>query len=452
MRSFTSLVGTTTAGANPGSFCDFTQNNSSVNVSLGKLLVNQQHRYYLQKYFDTERTYSTLTIGAEDIVLSASPAVGTIIGTLTVAWPDITCQQLVVFGSGEQRTVTFTQNSTNIFWQTGLYGVQYTTTAVIPNGATSATLSTAWTGTTGALTSYFSDGSSKSITYTASSTAITWAGGITGDVEASVRTFRSDTTISTQGVQGYPLTANISKIKNSTITVGQLVYTPAPVQSIGEWTRLNAIPYAANYPAYYYIYGNVLYFMPIPSTSGNLISFNYQARVADMTYADYGASAGTIAVTAGSNAITGTTTSWNTTGTYPLNVDLSFANLMIAGTPPKGDGLWYPIQRFTSDTALQLNLPIVNTPTASGQSYVIGQFPLLHEDFHDILVYSALKIYYSSIVKDEGRYKEYTDLTDRREDLMKAYLGTKSVESVDLGVKPYQMNPNLFYMGNGSST
>lgn len=443
MRSFTQLVGTTTAQAYPGSFCDLSQNNSTANVNLGKMLVNAQHRYYLQKYFDSERTYTTLTIGAQDIVLSSSPAVGSTTGTLTVAWPNITCQQLVVFGSGEQRMVTFTQNSTNIFWQTGLYGETFATTAVIAASATSATLSSAWEGTTGALTSYFSDGSSKSITYTNGSTAITWTGGITGDVEASVRTFLTDTGISTIGVQAYPIPANVSKIKNDTITVGQLVYTPAPVQSIQEWTLLNALPYTSDIPAYFFIYQNQVQFWPIPSTSGNVISFNYQARVPDMTYADF--ATGTVAGTAGSNAITGSSTTWNTVGTYPLNTDLSFANLMLAVTPPKGDGLWYPIQRFTSDTALQLNLPLVNTPLSplTGAAYTIGQFPYLQEDFHDILVYSSLMIYYNSIVKDKDKYALYKDLTEKREQLMEAYLGTKSV-NVDLGAQTISNNPNLY--------
>lgn len=441
MRTFTQLVGSTTAYANPGSFADLAQNNTTANVALGAVLVNNEHRYLIQRYFDNERTYTTVTIGGEDIVLASSPVVGSTTGTLTVAWPDITCQQLVVFGSGEQRTVTFTQGSTNIFWQTGLYGETFATTAVIAAAATSATLSTAWTGSTGALTAYFSDGSSKSITFTANSTAITWVGGITGAVEASVRTFKANTTISTVGVQAYPIPANVSKIKNDTITVGQLVYTPAPVMSIQEWTMLNALPYTSDIPCYFFIYQNQVQFWPIPSTSGNLISFNYKARVADMTYADY--STGTIAVTAGSNAVTGTTTSWNTTATYPLNTDLSYTNLMLKTTPPKGDGLFYPIQRVTSDTALQLNLPIVNSPVTTGVSYVIGQVPLLNEDFHDMLVYGALRVYYNSIVKDEKKFQMYETLYEQKLKLLEDYAGTKSV-NVDLGAQPIPSNPNLF--------
>jgi len=374
MRSFTQLAGSTTSGAYPGSFADLSQNNSTANVARGKFLINNQHRYYLQKYFDNERTYTTVTIGAEDLVLTGALIVGATTATLTTTWTNITAQQLVVFSSGEQRTVLFTQNSTGISWQTGL-----TETATVD--------------------------------------------------------------ISTVGVQSYPIPANVSKIKNDTITVGQLVYTPAPVQSIQEWTMLNALPYTSDIPAYYFIYNNQVMFFPIPSTSGNIISFNYQARVADMTYDDY--ATGTVAITAGSNLVVGTGTAWSTTGTFPLNVDLSYANLMIAVTPLKGDGLWYPIQRFTSTTALTLNLPIINAPVTSGDAYIIGQFPLLHEDFHDLLVYSSLAIYYSSIVKDTEKFKMYDTLTKEREVLMERYLGTKSV-NVDLGSQPIQNNPNLF--------
>lgn len=374
MKTFTQLVGTTTANQYPGSFTDLAQNNSATNVALGKVLINTQHRYYLQKYFDNERTYTTVTIGGQTLTLTTTLASAATTATLNTAWPNITCQQLVVFSNSQQRTVIFTQGSTNISWQTGL---------------------------------------------TATATA----------------------TITTIGVQAYPIPANVSKIKNDTITVGQLVYTPAPIQSIQEWTMLNALPYTSDIPNYFYIYNNQVNFWPIPSTSGNIISFNYKARIADMTYTDY--ATGTVAVAVGSNSFTGTTTSWNTTGAYPLNTDLSYANLMIAGTPPKGDGLWYPIQRFTSDTALLTNLPVVNSPVVTGISYIIGQFPLLQEDFHDILVYSSLMIYYSSIVKDDKEYSKYKDLVDRREKLMEAYLGTKSV-NVDLGDQPIQSNPNLY--------
>lgn len=380
MKSFTQLVGSTTAGANPGSFADLTQNNSTENVGLGGTLCNDQHRYLIQKYFDNERTYTTVTVGAQTLTTTTTRSIGDTSATLSASWSSITCQQLVLFSGGEQRTVIFTQNSTNIFWQTGL-------------------------------------------TETASAT------------------------ISALGVGAYPIPANVSKIKNDTITVGQLVYTPAPVMTIQEWTLLTALPYTSDIPNYFYIYQNQVMFWPIPSSSGNLISFNYKSRVPNMTYANF--ATGTVAATAGNNSITGSSTTWNTVGTYPLNVDLSFTNLMLAITPPKGDGFWYPIQRFTSDTALLLNLPIVNAPITSGASYIIGQFPLLQEDFHDMIVYGALMVYYSAIVKDPGSYKTYKDLYDAKLELLEAYAGSKSV-NVDLGTQPVPANPNLFIYASSS--
>lgn len=360
-------------------FTNLTQNTSTQNVSLGQQLINDQHRYLIQKYFDNERSYTTVTIGAQDLTLTSPPSKGDIAATLTASWTSITCQQLVVFSDSDQRTVIFTQGSTNIFWQTGLLA-------------------------------------------------------------------NCTTAISTIGVQAYPIPANVSKIKNDTITVGQLVYTPAPVQSIQEWTILNALPYTSDIPNYFYIYNNQVLFWPIPSTSGNVVTFNYKGRVSDMSYADF--NQGTIGGSAGDNTIIGSGTSWHTTGGFPVNTDLSFANLMLNVTPPAGDGLWYPIQRFTSDTGLILNLPIVNGPNmASGATYTIGQVPLLQEDFQDTIVYGALKIYFSSIVENPDAYKGFSSEYDRRLDLLESYAGTKSI-NVDLGTQPVPANPNLFLFAN----
>lgn len=356
-------------------FTNLSNNASTANDSLGGQLISDKHRYLLQKYFDNERTYTTLTIGAEDLTLTGSLSIGAVTGTLNAIWSHISCHQLVVFSNSEQRTVYFTQGSASISWQSGL-----TSTASV--------------------------------------------------------------SISTIGVQSYPIPPTISKIKNNTITIGQLVYTPAPVQSIQEWTLLNALPYTSDIPNYFYIYNNQVNFWPIPSTSGNIISFNYKSRVPDLSFADY--STGTLSgISVGSNAITGVTTSWNTTGTYPLNTDLTFFNLFIKITPPSGEGLWYQIQKFTSDTACVLTTPIQNAPSATAASYIIGQLPLLDEDFHDMLVYGSLMTYFTSIVKDKDKFAMYKSMYDERLELLADYAGTKSV-NVDLGSQPVPNNPNLF--------
>lgn len=373
MKSFTTLKNL---------FGSLSQNTSATNLTLGGQLINDQHRYLIQKYFDNERTVTTSTIGAMDLTLTATVSIGATSATLTAAWAYPTSTQLVNFSGGDQRSVLFTYNSTAITWQVGTV-------------------------------------------------------------------YASSVDISTVGVQAYNIPANVSKIKNDTINVGQLKYSPAPIQTRAEWDLINFLPYTSDIPNYYFIYNGKLEIFPIPSTTGNVITFNYQTRVADLSFSDY--STGTIGVAgavAGSTSITGSSTSWSTTGGYPLNADLNYYNLNIKINPPYGDGIWYPISKFTSDTALTTALPIVNAPNIiSGTTYTIGQLPILSEDFHDMLVYGALKVYFSSVVDNPKKYKQYDDLYKERLELLKDYAGTKQV-TVDLGEEPAQVNPNLFLYAN----
>jgi hypothetical protein len=372
MKSFTTLQSL---------FTNLTNNTSTSNASLGGQLINDQHRYTLQKYFDNERTATTTTVGGMSLTLTGSLAINATSATLTVAWAYPTCTQLVNFSNSQQRSVLFTNGSA----------------------------------------------------------AITWTGGLTAT---------ATTAISTVGVQSYSIPATISKIKNDTINVGQLKYQPVPIMTRAEWDTVNFLPYTSDIPEYFFIYNGKLEIYPIPSTTGNILTFNYQTRVSDLTFNDY--STGTLAaggMVAGSTAVTGLATSWLTTGLYPSNTDIGYYNLKIKANPPYGDGIWYPIRQFNSDTSLTLDVPVVNAPNiTAATTYTIGQFPLLSEDFHDMLVYGAIKTYYSSIVKDVDRYKEFDALYSERLVLLEAYAGTKSV-NVDLGTQPNMTNPNLFIYG-----
>jgi hypothetical protein len=279
----------------------------------------------------------------------------------------------------------------------------------------------------------FSNSDQRTVQFTKGSTAITWANGLSA---------AATTSIDTVGVQAYPIPPTVSKIKNDTITLGQLQYTPAPVFSIQEWTLLNSLPYTSDIPNYFFIYNNTVQFFPIPSTSGNIITFNYQGRVPDLSFADY--STGTLTTLAtGSTDVVGSSTSWSATAAYPTGTDLGFFNLALKISPPEGDGIWYPIQSVTDDTNLVLMQPLQTVPSATAASYTIGQLPLLQEDFHDMLVYGALKVYFSSIVKDDGKYAQFNAEYESRMTLLEAYAGTKSV-NVDLGQQPIPNNPNLY--------
>ena len=355
-----------------------TGNTSSTNSTLMQQLINDQHRYLLQRYFDNERTATTTTVGGMSLTTTATMALAATSATLTASWSYPTVTQLVNFSNSDQRSVLFTNGSTAISWSAGL--------------SASAT-----------------------------------------------------TAITTVGVQDYTIPANISKIKNDTINVGQLKYQPTFVQTREEWDLINFLPYTSDIPNYCFIYNGKLSIFPIPSSTGNIITFNYKTRVADLSYSDY--SVGTLAtMTVGSTAVTGTSTLWSV---YPQNTDLTFQNLFIKADPSTGgDGIWYQIARFTSATALTLVTPVVNAPNVtSSTTYIIGQLPLLSEDFADMLVYGALKVYFSSIVKDQVQYNQFNEEYKNRLVMLQEYAGTKSV-NVDLETEPQAVNPNLFLYSN----
>lgn len=302
--------------------------------------------------------------------------------------------------------------------------------------AVSATLTAVWTYPTGTQFVNFSNTNQRTVLFTNGSAAITWNIGLTA---------AATTAISTLGFQAYNIPANVSKVINDTINVGQLRFVPAPIMSRAEWDQINFLPYNSDIPNYFFIYQGQLLLWPIPSTTGNVITFNYKARVPDLSLSDF--SDGTIAsggMVAGSTAVTGAATNWNASGNFPLNVDVGYLNLYLRVDPPNGDGIWYPIYKFNTDSSLTLGLPAVTSTTAgTTPSYTIGQMPLLSEDFEDMIVYGALKIYFASIVPDKHKYTTFDNEYKLRLALLEAYAGTKSI-NVDLGAAPRLSNPNLY--------
>lgn len=310
-------------------------------------------------------------------------------------------------------------------------------------GATSATLTSTWTYPTCIQLVNFSDGEQRSVLFTLSSASITWSGGLTSAVT---------TAITAVGVQGYALPANVSKLKDFTVNVGQQKFLPTEIQTRREWDLVNFLPYNSDIPNYFFVYNGFINIFPIPSTTGYVITFNYKTRVPDLSFEDYSTGTlNTVGMVAGSTSITGLATNWLSSGRYPSGVDISEYNLFFRADPPYGDGIWYPILQFNSDTSLTLSLPVVNAPNiTSATTYTIGQLPLLSEDFQDMLVYGSMMVYYNNIVHDEGRYKMNKGLYDERKVMLENYAGTKTALSIDLSTNPVQNNPNLYTFYNSS--
>jgi hypothetical protein len=374
-------------------FTTLAQNSDATMQALGQQLLNDQHRYLLQKFFDNERSFVTSTVGGSSTTLTGAVSAGATSATLTSVWAYPTNSQLVNFSDGEQRNVLFTFGSASISWQVAL----------------------------------------------------------TGNVTSA---------ISTVGYQYYSIPAQISKITDNTITIGQLKYTIIPIQTRVEWDKVNTLPYSSDIPQYAFIYNGTLGIFPIPSTTGNTLSFNYKARVSDFSnnflFSDivgtafiagetaYDYQKGTVLGSNNSTTVTGTSTAWATA--FPTGKDITQYNLYLSANPSKGDGLWYPISTFDSATSLTLALPLVDA-IDSTSTYSIGQMPVLFEDFADTIVYGALMIYFSSIVKDPERAKLFERMYRERLVLMSEYLGSKQV-MVDLGGTPNPINTNLYLYAN----
>lgn len=362
-------------------FGTLSQNTSTTNLSWFDKFANIEHRYLLQKYFSNETSFSITTVGTQDLTLTGIPSVGATSGVLTSAWTFWTTRVLVTFSSGDQRFAKVVKGSTAITWDAPL---------------------------------------------------------VNTDTSASI----------TVGIQFYPLPPNYSKMKSLTITIGNLTWTPKEVLTIAEWNELNVFPYYADIPNNFFIYpggdnGAQVGIWPIPSTTGNLITYYYKFRVPDLSMSDY--ASGTASATAGSTNVIGTGTSFIPTTNQQLE------SRWIKFSQPVGDNLWYQIYSINSTTDITLYQAYqgINV-TATASTYTIGQMPLLMEDFQDMLLYKPLYTYYSSINPQIDKANQFKALYDERLKLLEEYAGSNTID-VNLGRRQEVRNPNLFPQNIGST-
>lgn len=355
-------------------------NSTTGNLALGAQLMNIEHRYLLQKYFSNEGSFSVSTIGDQTLTVTATLASGATSATLTSAWP----------------------------YHTTIANVSFTPTDDDESGDTYV------------------------VQFTRGSTAITWAVGLTT---------QSTTSLDVGGLQYYPAPPNYSKMKTVTLTIGDLKWTPSEVLTRQEWDQLNVFPYYADIPDRYFIYpggdhGVQVGIWPIPSTTGNVITYNYKFRVPDLSIADY-TTPGTISVSKGGTTVTGSSTTFVPT----TNPQLESRWIQIA--QPTGDNMWYQIDHITSTTDLTLYSPYQGINVSGGSTYTIGQMPIIMDDFHDMLLWKALAYYFTSIVDNKGKREQYQGYYNTKLALLSEYSGSTSV-SVNLGRRPFKLNPNLF--------
>lgn len=481
---------------------DLSQNLSAENNTRSLYLGNIEQRYLMQKYFANEGSYSIQTIGQTSLTLAAGVPIGSTSATLASAWPYQTTQAQLTFSDGEVVLGTFTNGSTAVTWMPTTVGLLYYLTTSLSAGATTAILQSAWTGISGSYVISFSDGSTKTATITNGSANISWTGGLAQAVGNQIytSTILTGSSASIGGVQFYPFPPNYSKLKDITITVGVLKWTMDEVRTREEWDKLNVFPYYASIPSKFFIYpggdkGGQIGIWPIPSNTGNVITYNYKFRVPDLSLPDYGAltytglvgnlevgdtiiQSGIIATidsftstniaVRGANApftVAAFTTGNGASGSISVINSVSVANGSMAVTgitthftpttnqqlesrwikfaQPTGDELWYQIANVSSTTGITLYQPYQGVSIVNTQGYTIGQMPLIAEDFQDMLVWKVLQHYFTSIVDNKGLVAEYKDVYDRKLELLSEYSGSNTI-NVNLSPKATRQNPNLF--------
>ena len=301
----------------------------------------------------SQSDYTTGTIVAVPYVqtLTAIPTLGATTATMTGAWTLPTGTYQISFSDGEMILASMTLNSTIMDLQhpiigTPNYPLAFTTTPTA--GTTSLTLTTNFTLATGTYQMTFSDNEIIVATLTNGSTAVTLATAITG--------------------------------------------TPDSVATINN------------------------------STGGNVVNISTSIN---------------IQTAQGGDIVTGSGTTWIA----------SMVGYVFCITQPTGDGFWYTINQVYNPTTLALSTAYTGTAIAAGSAaYTIGQASIIPPAYQLIPVYRTLELYYTVVLKDPQRQDQYKKLGDSLMAAMEEDYGAKTTDPTcnddfgDLAVP----NPNLY--------
>jgi len=189
--------------------------------------------------------------------------------------------------------------------------------------------------------------------------------------------------------EGYQIPNAIQTIRSVKITLdGGAIYRPRPVEDPRFWEYLQSRQTGdSDYARFFMKQGNKVLLWPEPATADSEIQVRGRKKVRDLSIADY--TTGTIAAaTKGDETISGTDTAWvtNTIGNY-MRIDYTY-----------GDFRWYEISSITGVLALELVKGFEGTTfTGQTESYTIGEFSDIPGEYHPLLYYRPLALYYQHL-------------------------------------------------------
>ncbi len=208
-------------------------------------------------------------------------------------------------------------------------------------------------------------------------------------------------TLQTDAISGtsniaYRLPENYGKFLRAYVKVGSNHYSASLIQSPSLWRKINFTETStSSFLQFVHIKRGTrdrFEIYPPPSTTDTL-TFDYLAKGADLSVADY--ATGTITTLAnGGTAVTGSGTTWTSA---------------MAGRYFKitNNEQWYKIASFGTTTTLTLASEYQGIAISGGSdNYTIGQMPITPEDTHILPVYFALWKYFL-FRKDRTQAREY---------------------------------------------
>lgn len=205
----------------------------------------------------------------------------------------------------------------------------------------------------------------------------------------SIETTPTKDTVASQ--EGYQIPNTIQSVRGVKITLaGGTIYRPRPVEDPRYWEYLQSMQVGdSDVTRFYMKEGNQVLLWPEPATAGSEIQIRGRKKMIDMSIDDY--DTGTIdSATNDDETIVGTTgtTSWaiGTIGNW-IRIDYSY-----------GDFQWYEIDSITDTENLELVKPFEGTTfTGQTETYKIGEFSNIPGEFHPLLYYRPLALYYSHL-------------------------------------------------------
>ncbi len=239
------------------------------------------------------------------------------------------------------------------------------------------------------------------------------------------------------GQTAYNEPYNMKDVIDFYITVGSLRYTLTEAPNAIFWDQLQFAQYSSDIPQYYFRFNGQTNVFPTPASNGNAMTWRYKKRLTDLSQADY--ITGSVSVTTLTSVVTGAGTAWH------RNMAGSWIKITPNSTSDttSGDGNWYQIYSVDSTTQITL-VNQYQGPTVAVGLYTIGEMPIIPEDYQDVPMYAALKIYYTSVVPDTNQFKLYDALVETQEIKLNDEYGNKSTDVRVLSQSASLTNPNLY--------